>query len=184
MKTTRSAQENLAIAAKIAVDAVVANALRAHGRDIVQTMADMLGSHERIGIDLLQFAVDIDLGYMAADGATMHEDTWEPRGRYRLGLQGLRSVSMPLTDRSRWVGAGRRRIKVEGRYQTIQQDACLVLDHVSLPESVLSTCVGRHVTEIVDHPWLRVEGLMVKKCTKDPAEHFTKIWMDEVLKAA
>lgn len=182
-RPSRSPAENEALAASLAVDAVVANALRAHGHDIKQTIVALLASNDEIGIDLMQFPVDIDLGYMGPDGKRNGNADWEPAGRYRLSTTGLRSISMPITRNARWVGPRRLHHGRSGRCRPQDYGAHIVMDHADWPATMRMAAIGRNIHDIVDHPWLEVEGLVVTDVTKELDQHFMKIWVDEVMTA-
>lgn len=164
------------------VDAIVAAALRYHGHTVRDAIAQMLEYHETISMDLLEFNVDVDLGYAAPDGSTttVRGFSWEPAGRYRLDAQGLRSVSMAVTTDARWVGPGTMLERAGNCLRSTFHGSHLVVDRADWPESYRIACEGRTLREIVDHPWLQDDRLVVTACTKEPDQHFVKLWVEEV----
>jgi hypothetical protein len=163
------------------VDVIVAAALRHHGHDVATTIREILASDAESGIPLFDFTVDVDLGMRSPDGNSVRSFTWQPAGRYGIGRPGMRCVSMALTPTMRWAGPGRMPEIVSGGIRSVARGARLVVDRPGWPQSLVEACGGRHVTEVVDHPWLTHPALVIRHATMHEDGRFVSLWIDEVL---
>lgn len=163
------------------VDAVVAAALVHHGHDVAETMRRMIDHNQDIGIPVFDFPVHVDLGLQGAGGTVVKGFRWQPAGRYALGREGLRCVSMALTDTVRWTGPANMPERTGEGIVSRAWGSRLVVDRPRWPATMAAASAGRRLREIVDHPWLAHDGLIVKGCTVHEDGRFASLWVDEVL---